>query len=199
MTNQQQQQQNNDEQIDIVDMRRRAFESAQVAIQEMAIRDIQEIVALLSQNNDQLSVVLSMSDNGTQIASLQSLFLVLSLILNNGQLVSFDSTRNGVCQSSTILVEAIKNHNPLNDVSYHTYQMLKSYFISDGENGDNSHNVIHPEFTPELVFANCGGQLGEALYRWCDAVFTVLSVRFSDADDQDDQDMDDQENDIDTF
>ncbi|KAF2070515.1 hypothetical protein CYY_008163 [Polysphondylium violaceum] len=105
---------------------------------------------------------------------------VLSTVLNlilTGELGTFEDSRKSVCISGRVLIDKIKSFN-VDQVSFHTFQILRGYFISEESESMN----LNPTFTLEHIEPY--GEAPSALYKWIDANFSILTVIYDeDADD----------------
>ncbi|EFA75011.1 nicotinamidase [Heterostelium album PN500] len=160
-------------------LKQKAFEEAQLKVANMAMEDIQVLVPLLDQHQAVVDQLLQQADktNISIDSSIQSLFVVLCLLLNE-ELCSYSEARSLSCKSAAQLVGSIKSFD-YKKVSHHIYKLLESYYTSDEV-------TLHPEFTEERLTKF--GDVALALFRWADSVYTLLTVRFDDIEDDMDED-----------
>ncbi|EGC32998.1 hypothetical protein DICPUDRAFT_37370 [Dictyostelium purpureum] len=162
---------------DLESVRQHCIKVGAAKIEEMSKVQIQSCLDSLKDKANEITQLFDdcvprIPTNNPPIYTLVTIFNLLI----NGELSTFGDSRNRCCKNGEVLLNEMRSFN-VNNVSFHTFSLLRGYF----ENVQD--NVLNTDFVFEEIEPY--GDVAVDLYEWLDSNYTLLSLKYNDNDEDD--------------
>eukprot|EP01112_Ceratiomyxa_fruticulosa_P001235 TRINITY_DN1124_c0_g1_i6.p1 TRINITY_DN1124_c0_g1~~TRINITY_DN1124_c0_g1_i6.p1 ORF type:complete len:185 (+),score=28.87 TRINITY_DN1124_c0_g1_i6:165-719(+) len=157
----------NDEQgggQDLSELRNQALGDATARIRDMAQNDQHAALSVIMQNSPSLNALFEQPN-----PEVKTLAIVLYVFFNDAPISTFEVAQQAVLSPPSSLIPRLQSFSA-QAITKEQYLRLCGFFV-DGFS-------LYPEFT--LNKLSNFGKLGEALYEWCDASFTLAHLIYDD-------------------